>query len=70
MSWSRLTAKLIKKHLPTNVCTQLKQNKGGRQGLSLIHDNDKTHMDLTGKFAYRPNRGHKYTLIIYCHILR
>ena len=76
MSWPGLTTQLIKKHVPTNVHTELGHIKAERQGLrsnktpktydsiyTIIHNIDKTFMELTGHFLYKSSRGNEYILI-------
>ena len=68
----------MKKHQPNNVYTELGYIKAEIQGLSstkaikwygsiytIIHNSDKTFMDLTGHFPYKSSRGNEYILIVY-----
>ena len=78
MSWPEVTTTLIKIHLHSNVHADLGHIKGERQRLrstktnktydsiyTIIHNNDRTYLDLTECFPYRSSHGHEYILIVY-----
>ena len=78
MPWPELTTQLISKHLPTNIHAELGHIKVKRQGLgstkyfktydsiyTTIHNNDKTFMDLTGRFLYKSRRVNEHISIVY-----